>query len=216
MIGRSRVAGSARTSRRISSPLRPGSIKSSTSRSGRDANKRRRPSSPSATAVTRNPARSRLYRTRSRISRSSSMTITKSAMSSAAHARERCEAGQSPLASVSGACPTSSGGLDWPRRRFPTPTEARLERARAMANTSLRKEAESESGITASDLTETWRLLTPEDRFEAFIGPPAAGSGGLLPRSLRARSARARRIDAPGPGSQALVAPTPPPTMPPT
>jgi magnesium transporter len=35
--------------------------------------------------------------------------------------------------------------------------------------TSLRKEAESESGITASDLIETWRLLTPEDRFEAFM-----------------------------------------------
>ncbi len=33
----------------------------------------------------------------------------------------------------------------------------------------LRKEAQSEFGLTASDLEETWRLLTPEDRLEAFL-----------------------------------------------
>ena len=38
--------------------------------------------------------------------------------------------------------------------------------------TSLRKEAESESGLTASDLVETWRLLAPEDRLEAFLDLP--------------------------------------------
>jgi len=37
---------------------------------------------------------------------------------------------------------------------------------------SLRKEAESESGLTASDLVETWRMLTPEDRLEAFLDLP--------------------------------------------
>ena len=38
--------------------------------------------------------------------------------------------------------------------------------------TSLRKEAESEAGVTSSDLIETWRLLTPEDRLEAFMDLP--------------------------------------------
>src|SRR5215831_14695919 len=171
MTGRSRVAGSARTSRRISSPLRPGSIRSSTRRSGREANNRRSPSSPSATAVTRNPERSRLYRTRSRISRSSSMTITKSAMLGR-HAREHCEAGQSPSPRTSWGLFPAIRRARLARRRFPTHLEARLERARVMANPSLRKEAESESGVTASDLVETWRLLTPEDRYEAFMDLP--------------------------------------------
>src|SRR5688572_27849283 len=38
--------------------------------------------------------------------------------------------------------------------------------------TSLRREAESETGLTTSDLIETWRLLTPEDRLEAFLDLP--------------------------------------------
>jgi len=38
--------------------------------------------------------------------------------------------------------------------------------------TSLRKEEESESGLTAADLVETWRLLAPEDRLEAFLDLP--------------------------------------------
>ena len=38
--------------------------------------------------------------------------------------------------------------------------------------TSLRKEAESESGLTGADLVETWRLLEPEDRLEAFLDLP--------------------------------------------
>ena len=38
--------------------------------------------------------------------------------------------------------------------------------------TSLRKEAESESGLTAADVVETWRLLAPEDRLEAFLDLP--------------------------------------------
>src|SRR5215470_1787300 len=38
--------------------------------------------------------------------------------------------------------------------------------------TSLRNEAESESGLTAADLVETWRLLAPEDRLEAFLDLP--------------------------------------------
>ncbi|HET9327170.1 MAG TPA: magnesium transporter [Candidatus Eisenbacteria bacterium] len=38
--------------------------------------------------------------------------------------------------------------------------------------TSLRNEAESESGLTSSDLVETWRLLAPEDRLEAFQDLP--------------------------------------------
>jgi magnesium transporter len=37
---------------------------------------------------------------------------------------------------------------------------------------SLRKEAESESGLTAADVVETWRLLAPEDRLEAFLDLP--------------------------------------------
>ena len=36
--------------------------------------------------------------------------------------------------------------------------------------TSLRREAESESGLAADDLRETWRLLAPDDRLEAFLG----------------------------------------------
>jgi magnesium transporter len=38
--------------------------------------------------------------------------------------------------------------------------------------TSLRTEAESTSGLTAEDLKETWRLLAPEDRLEAFLDLP--------------------------------------------
>jgi magnesium transporter len=38
--------------------------------------------------------------------------------------------------------------------------------------TSLRQETESLSGLTASDLEETWRLLSPEDRLEAFLDLP--------------------------------------------
>jgi magnesium transporter len=37
---------------------------------------------------------------------------------------------------------------------------------------SLRREAESESGLAADDLRESWRLLTPEDRLEAFLELP--------------------------------------------
>ena len=37
---------------------------------------------------------------------------------------------------------------------------------------SLRREAESESGLAADDLRESWRLLTPEDRSEAFLDLP--------------------------------------------
>jgi magnesium transporter len=38
--------------------------------------------------------------------------------------------------------------------------------------TSLRREAESESGLAADDLRETWRLLAPDDRLEAFLDLP--------------------------------------------
>ena len=38
--------------------------------------------------------------------------------------------------------------------------------------TSLRREAESESGLAADDLRETWRLLAPDDRLEAFLELP--------------------------------------------
>ena len=37
---------------------------------------------------------------------------------------------------------------------------------------SLRREAESETGLAADDLRESWRLLTPEDRVEAFLDLP--------------------------------------------
>src|SRR5499427_2116440 len=37
---------------------------------------------------------------------------------------------------------------------------------------SLRREAESEIGLAADDLRESWRLLTPEDRSEAFLDLP--------------------------------------------
>src|SRR5262245_60785400 len=36
----------------------------------------------------------------------------------------------------------------------------------------LRREAESESGLAADDLRESWRLLAPEDRNEAFLDLP--------------------------------------------
>ena len=37
---------------------------------------------------------------------------------------------------------------------------------------SLRREAESETGLAADDLRESWRLLAPEDRLEAFLELP--------------------------------------------
>src|SRR5215831_20445544 len=37
---------------------------------------------------------------------------------------------------------------------------------------SLRREAESETGLAADDLRESWRLLTAEDRVEAFLDLP--------------------------------------------
>ena len=37
---------------------------------------------------------------------------------------------------------------------------------------SLRREAESETGLAADDLRESWRLLAPEDRLEAFLDLP--------------------------------------------
>jgi len=37
---------------------------------------------------------------------------------------------------------------------------------------SLRREAESESGLAADDLRESWRLLAPDDRLDAFISLP--------------------------------------------
>jgi magnesium transporter len=37
---------------------------------------------------------------------------------------------------------------------------------------SLRKEAESEAGLAVEDLQETWRILAPEDRLEAFFDLP--------------------------------------------
>ena len=37
---------------------------------------------------------------------------------------------------------------------------------------SLRREAESEFGLAADDLRETWRLLAPDDRVEAFLDLP--------------------------------------------
>ena len=37
---------------------------------------------------------------------------------------------------------------------------------------SLRREAESESGLAADDLRESWRLLAPDDRLEAFLDLP--------------------------------------------
>jgi magnesium transporter len=37
---------------------------------------------------------------------------------------------------------------------------------------SLRREAESETGLAADDLRESWRLLAPEDRVEAFLELP--------------------------------------------
>src|SRR5262245_42895723 len=36
----------------------------------------------------------------------------------------------------------------------------------------LRREAESETGLAADDLRESWRLLAPEDRLEAFLDLP--------------------------------------------
>ena len=38
--------------------------------------------------------------------------------------------------------------------------------------TSLRREAESESGLALDDLRESWRLLAPEDRLEGFVDLP--------------------------------------------
>ena len=38
--------------------------------------------------------------------------------------------------------------------------------------TSLRRESESESGLAADDLRETWRFLAAEDRLEAFLDLP--------------------------------------------
>ena len=40
--------------------------------------------------------------------------------------------------------------------------------------TSLRRESESEFGLAADDLRETWRLLAPDDRLEAFLDLPRA------------------------------------------
>jgi magnesium transporter len=40
--------------------------------------------------------------------------------------------------------------------------------------TSIRKEAESEAGLAVDDLLETWRILTTEDRLEAFLDLPRA------------------------------------------
>lgn len=40
--------------------------------------------------------------------------------------------------------------------------------------TSLRREAESQAGLERDDLQETWRLLAPEDRLEAFLDLPRA------------------------------------------
>src|SRR5207249_9550375 len=37
---------------------------------------------------------------------------------------------------------------------------------------SLRREAESESGLAADDLRESWRMLAPADRLDAFISLP--------------------------------------------
>jgi len=37
---------------------------------------------------------------------------------------------------------------------------------------SLRREAESEAGLAADDLRESWRLLAPDDRLDAFISLP--------------------------------------------
>jgi magnesium transporter len=37
---------------------------------------------------------------------------------------------------------------------------------------SLRREAESETGLAADDLRESWRLLAPDDRLEAFLELP--------------------------------------------
>jgi len=37
---------------------------------------------------------------------------------------------------------------------------------------SLRREAENEAGLAADDLRESWRLLAPEDRLEAFLDLP--------------------------------------------
>src|SRR5262245_1857524 len=37
---------------------------------------------------------------------------------------------------------------------------------------SLRREAESETGLAADDLRESWRLLAPDDRLEAFLDLP--------------------------------------------
>lgn len=39
---------------------------------------------------------------------------------------------------------------------------------------SLRNEAESEAGLAVEDLQETWRILAPEDRLEAFFDLPRA------------------------------------------
>jgi magnesium transporter len=39
---------------------------------------------------------------------------------------------------------------------------------------SIRKEAESEAGLAVEDLLETWRILAPDDRLEAFIDLPRA------------------------------------------
>ncbi len=40
--------------------------------------------------------------------------------------------------------------------------------------TSIRKEAESQAGLAADDVLETWRILTDEDRLEAFLDLPRA------------------------------------------
>jgi len=55
---------------------------------------------------------------------------------------------------------------------------------------SLRREAESEAGLAAEDLQETWRLLDSEEALEAFLDLPRRTPEDFLPRPLVARPVR--------------------------
>ena len=60
---------------------------------------------------------------------------------------------------------------------------------------SLRKEAESEAGLAVEDLQETWRILAPEDRLEAFFDlPRSEAEDFFLDLSARDDRFASRRI----------------------
>ena len=45
---------------------------------------------------------------------------------------------------------------------------------------SLREESQSEAGLATDDLQETWRILDPEERLEAFLDLPRAEAADFL------------------------------------